>query len=88
MQVIFVAKADCRTCAGARQALEKVHHEFRHVDVREVDADDQEGRSLATRHGIMMLPALIVNERLRLIGDISEKDIRREVEKAKRDNRP
>ncbi len=81
MQLIFVAKADCHNCERVRHVLASVQHEYRHVDIREVDPDEPEGRSLALRYGLMFLPALIVNERLRLVGEISEKEIRREVEK-------
>ena len=87
MKVIFVARADCQNCERARQALARVHHEYRHVEVREVDPDEPVGHSLPTRHGIMILPALIVNERLRLVGEMSEREIRHEIEKARRNSR-
>ena len=87
MEVIFVAKTDCRNCERVRQALTRVRHEYRHVEVREVDPDEPDGRSLATKHGIIMLPALIVNERLRLVGEMSEKEIRHEIEKLRRNSR-
>ena len=87
MEVIFVAKADCRNCERVRQALTRVHHEYRHVEVREVDPDEPDGHSLASRHGIIMLPALIVDERLRLVGEMSEKEIRHEIEKLRRNSR-
>ena len=87
MEVIFVAKADCHNCERVRQALTRVRHEYRHVEVREVDPDEPDGRSLATEHGIIMLPALIVNERLRLVGEMSEKEIRHEIEKLRRNSR-
>ena len=38
---------------------------------------------LATQHGVLVLPALIVDGRLRLVGEMPERDIRREIEKAK-----
>lgn len=87
MEVILVATADCGNCERIRRTLSTVHHDFRHVDVREVDADAPEGRSLAVQHGILMLPAIIVGDRLRLVGEISEKEIRHEIEKAQRHNR-
>ena len=87
MEVIFVAKADCRNCERVRQALTRVHHEYRHVEIREVDPDEPDGHSLASKHGIIMLPALIVNERLRLVGEMSEKEIRHEIERLRRNSR-
>ncbi|MDP2673877.1 MAG: thioredoxin family protein [Dehalococcoidia bacterium] len=83
MEVIFVAKADCGNCERVRQALTRVHHEYRHVEVREVDPDEPDGRSLAAEHGVLILPALIVAGRLRLVGEMRENEIRREIEKAK-----
>jgi len=82
-EVVFVAKTDCQNCERIRAFLTRVHHEYRHLDVREVDPDEPEGRSLALKHGILALPAIIINERLRLVGEASEKDIRREVERAR-----
>ena len=83
LQVIFVTEGDCPNCNGVRAVLAKVRHEYRHVDISEVRPDEPAGRSLATEYGISVLPALIVDRRLRLVGEIPEKDIRREIERAK-----
>lgn len=83
MEVILVAKADCEVCERIRHTLTRVRHEYRHLEVKEIDADAPEGRSLAVEHGILMLPAIIVGDRLRLVGEMSEKEIRHEIEKAR-----
>jgi thiol-disulfide isomerase/thioredoxin len=83
LEVIFVTKGDCPNCNAVRAVLGKVHHEYRHVEVAEVDPDGPTGRSLAAEYGIRLFPALIVNGHLRLAGEISEKDIRHEIQKAR-----
>jgi len=82
-EVIFVTKGDCPSCNTIRAALGKMHHEYRHVEVAEVDPAGPPGRSIAAGYGIRLLPALIVNGHLRLAGQFSEKDIRHELERAR-----
>ncbi len=83
LEVIFVSEGNCPNCNVIRTALAKVRHEYRHVEVIEVHPDEPRGRSLAAEHGIRMLPAVIVNGRVRLVGEASERHIRHEVEKAR-----
>lgn len=85
--VLFLANPGTGQCDDIRQLLARVHHEYRHVDVREVDPDAPEGHSLSQEYGVSSLPALIVNDRLRLVGDISEREVRHEIEKARQNNR-
>jgi len=82
-EVILLAKPDCGNCEQVRSTLARVHHDYRHVAVKEVDPDEPDGNMLATQHGVLVLPALIVDGRLRLVGEMPERDIRREIEKAK-----
>lgn len=83
LEVILVTKEDCPNCDRVRAALTRARHDYRHLEVTEVDLDEPLGRALAIEQGILMVPALIINGRLRLVGDASEKDIRREIEKAR-----
>lgn len=83
LEVVFVTEGNCVNCDGVRAVLAKVRHEYRHVEVTEVHPDEPLGRSLATEHGIRVLPALIVDGRLRLVGEIPEKLVRREIERAR-----
>lgn len=83
LRVIFVSEGNCQNCNGVRAVLAKVRHEYRHVEVLEVRPDEPLGRSLAGEHGIRALPALIVDGHLRLAGEIPEKLVRREIEKAR-----
>jgi len=86
-EVILLAKPDCQNCERVRSTLARVHHEYRHVEVSEMDLDTPDGRTLAVKHGVLILPALIVDGRLRLVGDMPENEIRREIEKAKHNSR-
>ena len=83
-EVIFVSEGDCPNCNRIRAVLNIIRHEYRHVDVNEVHPASQVGQTLAVEHRIGQLPALIVNGRLRLIGQMSEHRIRAEVRHAGR----
>ncbi len=83
LEVIFVTEGNCPNCNEIRTVLAKVHHEYRHVEVKEVHPTDPLGRSLAAEFGIRVLPALIVDGRLRGVGEIPETQIRREIEKVR-----
>ncbi len=83
VEVIFVTEGDCPYCNEVRAVLDKVRHEYRHVAIDEVRPDSPGGRSIASEHGLPALPALVVNGHLRLAGEITEKLVRRELEKAK-----
>ena len=83
IEVIFVSEGDCPNCNRIRSVLDQVRHEYRHVDVSEVHPADVMGEMLAAEHRIEQLPALIVNGRLRLVGDMPAKHIRGEVQRAR-----
>ncbi len=83
-EIILLAKPDCGNYEQVRSMLARVHHEYRHVAVREVNPDEPDGHILSMEHGVTVLPALIVDGRLRLVGEMPEGVIRREIDKAKR----
>ena len=86
LEVVFVSEGNCPNCNGIRAVLSKVHHEYRHVEVTEVNPGESLGRSLMAEHGVRMLPALIIGGRLRLVGEINARDIHHEIQKAKHHN--
>ena len=83
VEVIFVTEGNCPYCNGVRTVLSKIRHEYRHLAIDEVHPDSPSGRSIAAEHGLPALPALVVNGHLRLAGEITEKLVRRELEKVK-----
>ena len=83
LEVVFVTEGNCPNCNSIRAVLSKVHHEYRHVEVTEVNPGEFLGRSLVAEHGVRMLPALIIGGRLRLVGEIKARDIHNEIQKAK-----
>ncbi len=83
VEVVFVTEGNCPNCNGVRAVLAKLRHEYRHLAIDEVHPDALGGSSIGDEAGIQALPALVVNGRLRLVGEITEKQIRRELEKAK-----
>jgi len=83
LEVVFVSEGNCPNWNRVRAVLDKVNHEFRHIDVAEVNPAEPLGRSLAAEHGVRTLPALIIGGRLRLVGEISEREIYDEIRTAK-----
>lgn len=83
VEVIFVSEGDCPNCNRIRSVLNRVRHDYRHIEVSEVRPADARGRTLAGEHRIGELPALIVNGRLRMVGQMSEHHIRGEVQRAR-----
>jgi Glutaredoxin. len=84
MEVIFLSEGDCPNCNRIRSVLNRVRHEYRHVDINEVHPADRLGQMLTAEHGVEELPALIVNGRLRLVGEMPEQRIRGEVQRVRR----
>ena len=83
LEVVFVSEGNCPNCNNVRAVLNKVHHKFRHVDVAEVNPAEPLGRSLSAEYVVRVLPALIVGGHLRLVGEISEREIYNETRRAK-----
>jgi predicted DsbA family dithiol-disulfide isomerase len=88
LEVVFVSEGNCPNCNSIRAVLSQVHHEYRHVELTEVDPGEPLGRSLVDEYGVRMLPALIIDGRLRLVGEINAKDIYHEIQKAKHCRQP
>jgi hypothetical protein len=83
LEVLLVSEGNCLNCNAIRAVLARLRHEYRHVEVSEVHPEESLGQSLAAEHGIPVLPALIIGGRLRLVGEMTEKAVRRELERAK-----
>ena len=83
LEVVFVSEGNCPNCNSIRAVLSEVHHEYRHVEVTEVNPGEPLGRSLMAEYGVRILPALIIGGRLRLVGEIHARDIHHEIQKAK-----
>lgn len=82
-EVILLARPSQDNYDQIRSTLARLHHDYRHVAIKELDPDQPDGHLLAMEHGVNGLPALIVDGRLRLAGEMPERDIRRAIEKAK-----
>ncbi len=72
VEVVFVTEGNCPNCKGIRVVLAKLRHEYRHLAIDEVHPDALGDSSIGDEIGIPVLPALVVNGRLRLVGEITE----------------
>ncbi len=73
--MLRVAAHDCHFCADARAVLERLGREHL-LRVREVSIESPEGRLLATRHGILFPPGLLLDGQFVGFGRLSERKVR------------
>jgi glutaredoxin len=79
-EITLLTQADCGYCEHARQVLARVGADHP-ITVTEVDLTGAEGRALAARSGVMFAPGLLVEDRPFGYGRISERRLRRTLQR-------
>lgn len=79
-EITLLTQRDCGYCEHARMVLARVGADHP-VTVTEIDMTDGEGRALAVRAGVMFAPGLLVNGRPFGYGRISERRLRRTLQR-------
>lgn len=74
----LLTQADCAWCERAKKLLAETDAQ---VEVTEVSLDTGEGRELAARHRLLFAPGLVHGDRLIAYGRISERALRRELDR-------
>lgn len=74
----LLTQADCAWCDRAKQVLDELTAELP-LQVTEIDLGSDEGRELATCHGLLFAPGLLHDDRLIVYGRISARALRREL---------
>ncbi|MBW0108048.1 thioredoxin family protein [Pseudonocardia sp. KRD-182] len=85
IEVTLLTQADCRYCEIAVAVLARVAQDHP-MTVRHVGLDTDDGRALATRHGVAFAPGVLLDGEMFSYGRLSERRLRRHL--AGRDPRP
>lgn len=76
IEVTVLSQADCRFCDHAAVVLERVGHDHP-LAVRHVDLTTDEGRRLASTHGVLFAPGIVLDGQMFSYGRLSERRLRR-----------
>ena len=84
IEVLLVSGFGCKPCQHVKERLDRLRADFPEVRVEEVDIGSNRGEALALRYRLAALPGILVNDRMALVGDVSEALLRRELDAARR----
>ena len=79
-EITLLTQADCGYCEHAKQVLARVGEDHP-LDITEIDIQGEQGRILAARAGVMFAPGLLVDGRPFGYGRISERRLRRTLQR-------
>jgi len=79
-EITLLTQEDCGYCEHARQVLARVGKDHP-ITVTEIDITGEEGRMLAARAGVVFAPGLLVDGRPFGYGRISERRLRRTLQR-------
>ena len=74
--VTLLTQADCHYCDHAKDVLTRVSLEHRMV-IEELGLDTAQGRALATQHGVLFAPGILIDGEPFGFGRLSERKLRR-----------
>jgi len=80
IEITLLTQEDCGYCKHARQVLARVGEDHP-LDITEIDMRGDEGRALAAGAGVMFAPGLLVDGRPFGYGRISERRLRRTLQR-------
>lgn len=76
VRLTLLTQANCAYCDHAKDVLARVAADYPR-SVTEVDLDTPQGRELATRHGVLFAPEVLLDDQPRGYGHLSEKRLRK-----------
>lgn len=80
VQITLLTKDDCGFCDHAKQVLRRLGDTYR-LRVTEINLASHEGRQLAATGGVLFAPGLLVDGRPFSYGRLSERKLRRALDK-------
>ena len=80
VEMLLLTQARCSFCQQAKEVLARLSTEYA-ISVAICDVDSPEGQALATRGGILFPPGLFINGEPFSYGRLSERKLRRELER-------
>ncbi len=78
VEVTLLTQPSCAYCGHAKAVLVSVGQDF-DLTINEISLESDEGRMLATRHGVMFAPGVLINGRPFGYGRLSERKLRKEL---------
>lgn len=75
-RVTLLTQPDCHYCEHAKAVLARVGADLP-MEITEVDLGSEEGRALATTHGVMFAPGILLGGTMFSYGRLSERRLRR-----------
>jgi glutaredoxin len=79
-RVTLLTQDDCAFCDHAKTVLGRLGAE-QPLEIDEIRLDSAEGRALAVRHAVLFAPGVLLNGSLFSHGRLSEKKLRRTLER-------
>jgi len=79
-EITLLTQQDCGYCEHARQVLARVREDHP-LEITEISLASEEGRALAVRAGVHFAPGLLVDGRPFGYGRISERRLRRTLQR-------
>jgi len=80
IDVVVLSQSDCHFCELAEQVLQRVARDYP-LAVRHIALASEEGQALASRHGVMFAPGILLAGRLFSYGRPSERRLRRHLDR-------
>jgi glutaredoxin len=80
MNILLLTQAQCGFCKQAKEVLDRLSTEY-DFSVATLDVDSPEGQALAMRGGMVFPPGLFINDEPFSYGRLSERKLRRELER-------
>jgi glutaredoxin len=78
--ITLLTQADCALCEHAKQVLTRVGADHP-LEVTEIDLASEPGRALAGQAGVLFAPGVLVDGRLLGYGRLSERRLRRALQR-------
>jgi len=76
IDIVVLSQPECQFCDDAEVILARLAGLYP-VSVRRIALHTPQGQDLATRHGVLFAPGIVVNGRLVSYGRLSERRLRR-----------
>jgi len=80
IDIVVLSQPDCHFCDEAQAILARLTPSYP-ISIRQIALDSDQGRDLAARHGVMFAPGIVMNGRLVSYGRLSERRLRRHLDR-------
>lgn len=76
--ITLLTQSSCASCVQAKEVLARLALTYS-LQVHEIGLDTEEGLALATRHGVLFTPGILIDGGLFSYGRLPEKKLRRKL---------